>query len=86
MEVDYSNSQLLDMAISGDRDAQFTLAYRYEEGIGFDESLAKAYAWAYVANPYSKNMFLKRISKKLKSSEELNSARVFAVKLNEILN
>ena len=86
MDVDYSNSQLLDLAIAGDKDAQFTLAYRYENGIGFDVSLAKAYAWAYVTDPYSKNIFLKRISNKLMGSKEMHSARVFAVKLNEILN
>ena len=86
MDFEYSNSELLDLATAGDKDAQFTLAYRYENGIGFDVSLAKAYVWAYVTAPYSKNMFLKRISNQLTGSSELHSARLFAMKLERIIN
>lgn len=83
---DITNTELMNLAIVGDKDARLTLAYRYENGIGTTVSLPKAYAWAYVNEPYLDNPFLKRIKKKIHSPEELNSARCFAIKLHRILD
>ena len=86
MDNHYSNDELVDMAILGDKDAQFTLAYRYEEGIGAAPSLAKAYAWAYAFDSNGNNAFLNRLANKMTDTKEINSARVFAIKLERILN
>ena len=78
------NKELLQLAILGDNRARMEISHRYEEGLGTEEDLVKAYAWAFIANPCFKNPSLSRIQKRL-DKRELNIARVFAIKLFNIL-
>ena len=83
--IEQTNEDLLELALLGDKSAQLTLSYRYENGVGAEVSLVKAYAWAYVFEPNLDNKFLKRITYRISCSVELNLARVFAIKLSAIL-
>lgn len=86
MPADITNAELMDLAIVGDKEARLALAHRYENGIGTTISLPKAYAWAFVSEPYLDNPCMRRIRNKIHSAHDLNSARLFSIKLDSILN